>query len=131
MSICRCSQCSDKRAKFKGVVQTMSEGHGISRKKIARNVNEIPENFIDDMKTLLKRMRQEGNAKFLTPKQLQFFKVYKRILRDFIRPSSRSLMATKRHFDAKNVPFSEAFAKVYLEQPAAFEHILNRMSFHG
>lgn len=94
-------------------------------------MSEIPEKFIEDMKILLKRMRQEGNAKFLTPKQLQFFKVYKRILRDFIRPSSRSLMAAKRHFDAKKMPFSEAFAKVYLEQPAAFEHILNTMRFHS
>lgn len=108
----------------------MAKGHGTARKKIIRNVNEIPEKFIDDMKILLKRMRQEGNAKFLTPKQLEFFKIYKRILRDFVRPSSRSLMASKRHFDAKNTPFSEAFAKVYLDRPAAFETILNSMRFH-
>lgn len=108
----------------------MSQGHGTARKKIARNINEIPEKFIDDMKVLLKRMRQEGNAKFLSPKQLQFFKVYKRILRDFIRPSSRSLMGVKRRFDAKKIPFSEAFAKVYLERPEAFEAILNKMHFH-
>lgn len=109
----------------------MSHGHGTARKKIMRDVHEIPEKFIDDMKILLKRMRKEGNVKFLSPKQLEFFKVYKRILRDFVRPSSRSLMATKRQFNAKKMPFSEAFAKVYLEQPAVFDHILNSMRFHN
>ena len=127
---CPCDQCETKRSKFKEIVDILSKGQGTSRNKIQRNVEDIPQNFIHDMRQLLARMRRQGNAHLLSKNQLEFFKKYKRILRDFVRPNERELLARKRRYLDRNVPFAEAFGKAYLENPNVFDTILRLMTFH-
>ena len=127
---CPCDQCTTKRSKFKEIVSILSNGQGTSRSKIQRNVEDIPQKFIHDMRQLLTRMRRQGNTNLLSKNQLEFFKKYKRILRDFVRPNERDLLARKRRYQDRNVPFAEAFGKAYLENPNAFDAILKSMIFH-
>ena len=82
------------------------------------------------MRQLLARMRREGNIHLLSQNQKDFFKKYKRILRDFVRPNERDLLARKRYYMNRNMPFSEAFGKSFIENPQAFDNILKSMDFH-
>ena len=128
--ICQCEHCTIKRSKFKEIVSILSDGQGTSRAKIQRNVREIPENFLSDMRKLLMRMRREGDSNLMSKNQLEFFKKYKRLLRDFIRPNERDLLSRKRRYLQRNIPLAEAFGKAYLENPTPFDMILKEMSFH-
>ena len=130
MDTCNCETCGNQRQKFENVLDYISKGQGQARKKIVRNTAKIPESFINDMRKLLVRMRKEGNPQLLTKNQLNFFRTYKRVLSNFVRPNPRDLLIKKRKFNNKNEPFSVAFAKTYIENPSAFKKILSTMNFH-
>ena len=82
--VCQCDVCDNRRNRFPSIMGYMSGNMGVAKKKIAQNVDVIPNAFIEHMKTLLKRMNKGGAAQFLTPDQREFFKVYKRVLRSFV-----------------------------------------------
>ena len=127
---CDCDSCCTKRSKFKDVVSILSERQGTALEKIRRNIEELPDNFIQDMRRLLTRIRRNGNANLLSKNQLDFFKKYKRILRNIVKPHARDLLSYKRRYMDKNIPFAEAFGKTYIENPQAFDVILDSMNFH-
>ena len=129
---CQCDVCNTRRERFPSIMNYMSGNMGVAKKKIERNVDVIPNTFIDHMKSLLKRMNKGGAARFLTPDQREFFKIYKRVLRSFVRPDShgKQVLAVKRQFMNRKMPFVQALGKLYTENPKLFHRFMNDMVLH-
>ena len=127
---CSCEDCGSRREKFMNIMKDMSKGFGTDRKKIHRNVKELPEEFLNDLRQLLVKMRNEGGNKNITPSQMSFFKTYKRLLSDFVKSDPRHLMAKKRKFGNKQTTLAQALASIVSENPSTFKQALSHIHNH-
>jgi len=122
---CQCESCSSRRQDFTNVLKSLSSGIGCSKKKINRHLDQLPEEYVKDMQALMSRMRE--NPGKLTPLQHEFIQSYKGILRKFVKPppQTRKYLGQKRKFNKKQIPFAQAYAMAYHDNPAAFKQALH------
>ena len=66
------------------IIDIMKDGFGVSKTKIEREMGRIPEAFLNDLRQLMKEMRNEGGNKQLNTEQRDFFKTYGRQLAKFV-----------------------------------------------
>ena len=128
-SSCQCEKCHQKRALFTQCLQDMSGGMGRTKKKIVKNVRLMPENFIYDLRQLLKQLRQSPHAK-LTPHQRRILQAHRLPLRRFTVHDPRELLSTKRRVDGQSIPLVQAIGSLLSSNPAWMKHYVNQMEAH-
>ena len=125
MSACKCEKCVAKREKFMNIIQDMSKGYGTAKKKIQRNLHDLPDKFIDDLRSVMTRMRSEGGNKHLNKGQRDFFQKYRRNLSDFVKSDPRNLLGKKKTHNDRRTTLSQALAQTIHSNPKAFENAIN------
>ena len=129
MAPCQCEKCHQKRALFTHCLQDMTGGIGRTKKKILKNINIMPENFLHDLRQLLKQLRQSPNAK-LTPQQQQILQAHRLPLRRFTVHDPRLLLATKRRVNGQLIPLAQAIGLLLVNNPKLMENYVNDIEAH-
>ena len=129
MTTCQCEKCHQKRALFTQCLQDMTGGMGRTKKKILKNINIMPENFLHDLRQLLKQLRQSPNAK-LTPQQQQILQAHRLPLRRFTVHDPRLLLATKRRVNGQLIPLAQAIGQLLVSNPNLMQNYVNGIEAH-
>lgn len=128
-SSCQCEKCQQKRTLFKQCLQDMTGGIGTTKKKIMKNIKIMPENFLHDLRQLLKHLRQSPNTK-LTPQQRQILQAHRLPLRRFTVHDPRQLLAVKRRVNGKLIPLAEAIGWLLNSNPKWMDSYTNAIEAH-
>ena len=128
-SSCQCEKCHQKRTLFTQCLQDITGGIGRTKQKIAKSINMMPENFLQDLRQLLKRLRQSPQVK-LTPQQRQILQAHRLPLRRFTVHDPRLLLATKRRIDGRLVPLAQAIGVLLSSNPNIMNHYINGIEAH-
>ena len=107
------------------IATAMSNGFGKSKKVIKRHVDKIPDSFLNDLRTLLRKMRDDGGNKAINDDHRNFFKTYKRSLREYVKPDSRQLLVKKRKYGKSPTSFSQALGNMITKNPKLFNHLIS------
>lgn len=129
MASCQCEKCHQKRNLFTQCLHDMTGGMGRTKKKILKNINIMPENFLHDLRQLLRQLRQSPNAK-LTPQQQSILQAHRLPLRRFTVHDPRLLLATKRRVNGKLIPLAQAIALLLINNPKLMENYVNSIEAH-
>lgn len=129
MTTCQCEKCHQKRALFTQCLQDMTGGMGRTKKRILKSINIMPENFLHDLRQLLKQLRQSPNAK-LTSQQQQILQAHRLPLRRFTVHDPRLLLATKRRVNGQLVPLAQAIGQLLVSNPNLMQNYVNSIKAH-
>ena len=129
MSSCQCEKCHQKRALFTQCLQDMTGGIGRTKKKIMKNIQMMPENFLHDLRHLLKHLRQSPHMK-LTPQQQHILQAHRLPLRRFTVHDLRLLLASKRRVNGQLIPLAQAIGSLLSNNPAWMESYVKRIQAH-
>ena len=129
MTTCQCEKCHQKRALFTQCLQDMTGGMGRTKKRILKNINIMPENFLHDLRQLLKQLRQSPNAK-LTPQQQQILQAHRLPLRRFTMHDPRLLLASKRRVNGQLIPLAQAIGQLLVNNPNLMQNYVNGIEPH-
>ena len=128
-SSCQCEHCHQKRALFTQCLQELTGGIGRTKKKIAKTIQMMPENFLYDLRQLLKHLRQSPHVK-LTPQQRRILQAHRLPLRRFTVHDPRELLGAKRRVDGQSIPLAQAIGRLFSTNPGWMENVVNRMEAH-
>ena len=129
---CSCERCTDKRQLFCDGLKTLSGGLGVSQKTIRKNIENIPEVFISDLRKLLYRLRSSPGVK-LTPRQQNLLQTHQRNLRKFTTTDPRLLLAKKRkakYSRERPITLAQAIGEIFNDNPTFVNHYLSDISDH-
>ena len=129
MTACQCEKCNQKRTLFSQCLEDMTGGIGRTKKKIMRNIKMMPENFLHDLRELLKHLRQSPRAK-LSPHQHRILQAHRFPLRRFTLHDPRLILASKRRVDGQLIPLAQAIGSLLSNNPAWLESYLNSIQAH-
>ena len=129
MAPCQCEKCDQKRALFTQCLQGMTGGIGRSKKRILKNINIMPENFLQDLRQLLKHLRQSPDAK-LTQQQKQILQAHRLPLRRFTVHDPRMMLAMKRRVNGQLMPLAQAIGLLLVNNPKLMESYINSIEAH-
>ena len=122
----------DKRHLFCDGLKTLSGGLGVSQKTIRKNIENIPEVFISDLRKLLYRLRSSPGVK-LTPRQQNLLQTHQRNLRKFTTTDPRLLLAKKRkakYSRERPITLAQAIGEIFNDNPTFVNHYLSDISDH-
>ena len=89
----------------------------------------MPENFLHDLRQLLKQLRQSPNAK-LTLQQQQILQAHRLPLRRFTVHDPRLMLATKRRVNGQLIPLAQAIGLLLVNNPKLMENYVNAIEAH-
>ncbi|MEL7308720.1 MAG: hypothetical protein AAGK05_13175 [Pseudomonadota bacterium] len=128
---CACEECETKRGQIAPIMEYLGSGKlGKHKGKINNNLKQrIPKEFNKNLQSLLINMRKSDAGKYLNDNQREFFKSYKRVLSNFVKPTThaRTMLAQKRRYLSQKRPMAEGLGKVYVENPQLFQRFLKEM----
>ena len=107
----------------------MTGGMGRTKKKILKNINIMPENFLHDLRQLLKQLRQSPNAK-LSSEQQRILQAHRLPLRRFTVHDPRMMLATKRRVNGQLMPLVQAIALLLANNPKLMGNYVNGIEAH-
>ena len=123
---CSCQDCAQKRERFMSIASSMSDGFGKSKKVISRHVNKIPDAFLTDLRSVLRKIRDDGGNKHLNKEHRNFFKTYKRSLREYVKPDVRQILVKKKRYGNKPTSFSQALGNMISKNPKVFKDLIDK-----
>ena len=129
MAPCQCEQCQQKRVLFSQCLQDMTGGIGRTKKKIMKTIQMMPENFLHDLRQLLKQLRQSPRAK-LSSHQHRILQAHRFPLRRFTMHDPRLILASKRRVGGQLIPLAQAIGSLLSNNPALMESYLNNIQAH-
>ena len=127
---CQCEKCHQKRALFTQCLEDMTGGIGRTKKKIAKNIKMMPENFLYDLRQLLKHLRQSPHAN-LTPQQRRILQAHRLPLRRFTVHDPRELLGAKRRVDGQSIPLAQAIGWLLSSNPAWMKNYVKQIEAHS
>ena len=89
----------------------------------------MPENFLHDLRQLLKHLRQSPRAK-LSPQQHRILQAHRFPLRRFTLHDPRLILAAKRRVDGQLIPLAQAIGSLLSSNPAWLESYVNSIQAH-
>ena len=81
--------------------------HWSNKEENHENIQMMPENFLHDLRQLLKHLRQSPRAKLL-PHQHRILQDHRFPLRRFTMHDPRLILASKRRVDGQLIPLAQA-----------------------
>lgn len=126
---CQCEPCHHKRALFTQCLEDMTRGVGCTKAKIQKSIRAIPENFIHDLRQLLKRLRDSPDAT-LTRRQQRFLQAIRYPLRRFTQYDPRQMLANKKRIDGRMMPLVQVIGKLLTENPKLMKTFINGLNAH-
>jgi hypothetical protein len=128
---CSCETCEQKRTLFSTCINEMAGGIGHAKKTMQRRISTMPENFISDLRQLLRHLRQSPEvAKQLTPLQQRILKAHRLPLRRFTAHDPRLLLLTKRRVDGSRIPLAQAIGSLLGSNSKLIKDYVNAMESH-
>lgn len=128
---CTCDTCQQKRTLFTHCLEDMAGGIGRHKKTMQRSINNMPENFLADLRQLLKKLRYSPEvAKQLTPLQQSILKSHRLPLRRFTMTDPRSLLLAKRRVDGNLVSLAQAIGCLLTSNSKLINDYVNGMEAH-
>lgn len=127
---CQCEECIQKRSIFTQCLHDMAGGIGRTKKKALKSIGAMPENFINDLRRLLTRLRQSPDTK-LTPKQFQILQAHRLPLRRFTMYDPRQMLAVKRRVGGNLIPLAQAIGHLLSSSnPKLVEKLIANIEAH-